>query len=136
MEWRRSWPVLCRVREIFNQIKGWTIWWALATHIPQLQVVKICSYTLIVNFLQRRSISIPFYWPNHPVMQIRYVCPFQYWTSFNETSRVCELSYRYFIRFENLETEWKQMLEDSGITENLELGMENSSGLKGLKYFC
>ena len=52
-----------------------------------------------------------------------------------ETSRVCELSYRYFIRFENLETEWKQMLEDSGITENLELGMENSSGLKGLKYF-
>ena len=47
---------------------------------------------------------------------------------------MCELSYRYFIRFENLETEWKQMLEDSGITENLELGMENSSGLKGLKY--
>ena len=44
---------------------------------------------------------------------------------------VCELSYRYFVKYENLETEWKQMLQDSGITEDLQLGMENGSGLKG-----
>ena len=30
-----------------------------------------------------------------------------------------------------METEWKQMLQDSGITEDLQLDMENGSGLKG-----
>ena len=33
-----------------------------------------------------------------------------------------------------MEAEWKQMLQDSGINEDLELGMENGSGLKGQKY--
>ena len=47
------------------------------------------------------------------------------------TSSVCELSYRYFVKYENIGTEWKQMLEDSGITEDLQLGRENVSGLKG-----
>ena len=48
-----------------------------------------------------------------------------------DTYSVCELSYRYFVKYENLKTEWKQMLQDSGITEDLQLGMENGSGLKG-----
>ena len=48
--------------------------------------------------------------------------------------RVCELSYRYFVKYENMEAEWKQMLQDSGINEDLELGMENGSGFKGQKY--
>ena len=30
-----------------------------------------------------------------------------------------------------METEWKQILRDSGITEDLQLGRENVSGLKG-----
>ena len=30
-----------------------------------------------------------------------------------------------------MQTEWKQMLRDSGITEDLMLGRENGSGLKG-----
>ena len=30
-----------------------------------------------------------------------------------------------------METEWKQILQDSGITEDLQLGRENVSGLKG-----
>ena len=35
------------------------------------------------------------------------------------------------ISSENMEAEWKQMLEDSGITEDLQIGWENDSGLKG-----
>ena len=30
-----------------------------------------------------------------------------------------------------METEWKQILQDSGITEDLQLGRENASGSKG-----
>ena len=30
-----------------------------------------------------------------------------------------------------MEIEWKQMLQDSGITEDLRLGRENVGGLKG-----
>ena len=30
-----------------------------------------------------------------------------------------------------MQTEWKQMLRDSGITEDLTLGRENASGVKG-----
>ena len=47
------------------------------------------------------------------------------------TCSVCELSYKYFIKYENMQTEWKQMLQDSGITEDLQIGWENDSGLKG-----
>ena len=51
---------------------------------------------------------------------------------------MCELSYRYFIKYENMENEWKQILQDSGITEDLQLGWENDSGgvkgKKGQKY--
>ena len=47
------------------------------------------------------------------------------------TCSVCELSYKYFIKYENMQTEWKQMLQDSGITEDLQIGRENASGLKG-----
>ena len=39
MEWRRSRPFLCRVCEIFDQNKGGTIQWTLATDISQMQVV-------------------------------------------------------------------------------------------------
>ena len=42
-----------------------------------------------------------------------------------------QLSYRYFVKYKNIGTEWKLMLEDSGITEDLQLGRENVSGLKG-----
>ena len=30
-----------------------------------------------------------------------------------------------------METEWKEILQDSGITEDLEIGKENVSGPKG-----
>ena len=30
-----------------------------------------------------------------------------------------------------MQTEWKQMLQDSGITEDLQMGWENDSGQKG-----
>ena len=33
-----------------------------------------------------------------------------------------------------MEAEWKQILQDSGINEDLGLGRENGSGLKGQKY--
>ena len=46
------------------------------------------------------------------------------------TCSVCELSYRYFIKYENMQSEWKQMLKDSGIHLQ-DLVWENASGLKG-----
>merc|ERR1711974_110644 len=51
-----------------------------------------------------------------------------HWSLISPRCSVCELSYRYFIKFENMEAEWKQMLEDSGITEDLQIGWENASG--------
>ena len=30
-----------------------------------------------------------------------------------------------------MQTEWKQMLEDSGVTRELQIGWDNASGLKG-----
>ena len=42
---------------------------------------------------------------------------------------MCQLSYKYFLRYENLETEWKQFLQDAGIKEDLQLGWENGAGL-------
>ena len=47
----------------------------------------------------------------------------------NTCYRVCQLSYKYFLRYENLETEWKQFLQDAGIKEDLQLGWENGAGL-------
>ena len=48
-----------------------------------------------------------------------------------DTYSVCELSYRYFVKYENLETEWKQMLQDSGTTKDLQMVWVNDSGKKG-----
>ena len=42
---------------------------------------------------------------------------------------MCQLSYKYFLRYENLDAEWKQLLQDSGIMEDLQLGRENVGGL-------
>ena len=47
----------------------------------------------------------------------------------NTFYRVCQLSYKYFLRYENLDAEWKQPLQDSGITEDLQLGRENEVSL-------
>ena len=60
----------------------------------------------------------------------------------NTFYRVCQLSYKYFLRYENLDAEWKQLLQDSGITEDLQLGRENevSTGSQGKEvvrtYIC
>ena len=42
--------------------------------------------------------------------------------------RVCQLSYKYILRYESLEDDWQQFLEDVGIKENLALAWVNRSG--------
>ena len=42
--------------------------------------------------------------------------------------RACQLSYKYILRYESLEEDWKQFLEDAGIKRDLELAWVNRSG--------
>ena len=42
--------------------------------------------------------------------------------------RVCQLSYKFILRYENLEDDWQQFLEDAGIKEDLDLAWINRSG--------
>ena len=49
-------------------------------------------------------------------------------TSNNINFRVCQLSYKFILRYENLEDDWQQFLEDAGIREDLDLAWVNRSG--------
>ena len=41
---------------------------------------------------------------------------------------MCRLSYKFILRYENLEDDWQQFLEDAGIKEDLDLAWVNRSG--------
>ena len=42
--------------------------------------------------------------------------------------RVCQLPYRYILRYESLKDDWQQFLEDAEIKETLDLTWVNRSG--------
>ena len=41
---------------------------------------------------------------------------------------MCQLSYKYILRYESLEEDWQQFLQDAEIKEDLDLVWANSSG--------
>ena len=42
--------------------------------------------------------------------------------------RVCQLSYKYILRYESLEEDWQQFLQDAGVEMDLDLAWVNRSG--------
>ena len=42
--------------------------------------------------------------------------------------RVCQLSYKYILRYESLDEDWQQFLHDAGVEMDLDLAWVNRSG--------
>ena len=49
--------------------------------------------------------------------------------------RVCQLPYRFPLKYESLAEDWKQLLDSAEIKENLDLVWINSSGGGDLKHY-
>ena len=41
---------------------------------------------------------------------------------------MCQLSYKYILRYESLEEDWQQFLQDAGVEMDLDLAWVNRSG--------